>query len=330
MAQQEVYIKNFPLSFLQKKAEKYFNSEELKEGVKLFDKLKHRLQSLDDTKNSSIIPVEYLKNFLLLKVKGGTLTFKNEEEKIDWLYCRLAGLEVNDLETTPRRFINTTASEIKGMEYLGRELFTNHLVASVREKRKLLTHSDVSESTVQSLIAPKQSGNTLLDIVRKVKFYDKTIHPDYYDDKIYETYIRERIKGNISIPIFARPFVAIKERMDMRYETHDKSFKQKKEYLIKALMTRLKYRTLPTISMEEENTNITLNEHLKIIEDIASVRRTGDNLGANIFVQLTDSHMWTLPIYLMSNLYPIKVEDRKLVRVFRKEVVRKSPHMAIS
>ena len=104
-----------------------------------------------------------------------------------------------------------------------------------------------------------------------------------------------RSKGNISIPIFARPFVAIKERMDMRYETHDKSFKQKKEYLIKALMTRLKYRTLPTISMEEENANITLNEHLKIIEDIASVRRTGDNLGANIFVQLTDSHMWTLP-----------------------------------
>lgn len=295
MAEQEVYIKNFPLSFLQKKAEKYFNSEELKEGVKLFDKLKHRLQTLDDTKNSSIIPVEYLKNFLLLKVKGGTLTFKNEGEKIDWLYCRLAGLEVNDLETTPRRFINTSASEIKGMEYLGRELFTNHLVASVREKRKLLTRSDVSESTVQSLIAPKQSGNTLLDIVRKVKFYDKTIHPDYYDDKIYETYIRERIKGNISIPIFARPFVAIKERMDMRYETHDKSFKQRKEYLIKALMTRLKYRTLPTISMEEENTNITLNEHLKIIEGIASVRRTGNNLGANIFVQLTDSHVWTLP-----------------------------------
>jgi hypothetical protein len=183
-----VHLKNFPLDFLKEKPESFFHSEKYKKAEELFNSLKRNPKNLTTPDDTSYIPIDYLVDMLTKIYLHQPIKVETEQEEMDWLYCRMRGLETKDTELKARKYIDYTASEVEGMEYLGRKIHTDHIVDLVKKKRSEVNKDRELLSSIDKHLKPKETSSVIFDIINKINFYDGITHSRYYDDLAYEEY----------------------------------------------------------------------------------------------------------------------------------------------
>lgn len=289
-----VHLKNFPLDFLKEKPESFFHSEKYKKAEELFNSLKRNPKNLTTPDDTSYIPIDYLVDMLTKIYLHQPIKVETEQEEMDWLYCRMRGLETKDTELKARKYIDYTASEVEGMEYLGREIHTDHIVDLVKKKRSEVNKDRELLSSIDKHLKPKETSSVIFDIINKINFYDGITHSRYYDDLAYEEYIRNKFIKNESIYISSLPTVTLSRHKERDYFFHGKNIEKEIEGLIDVMVAKYSFNKTNTHRVDKTDEEDYFTKAIRQLEIVVSKSNIMDTTRAYVFTQLEMSNKWQL------------------------------------
>lgn len=246
----DVTIKNIPLSYLKNQNQSFFGSESYSDAVDLFNKFKRPVPESEssDTLEKVLLPLDTLKAILLNKYKGLPFESDSTETHEDLIFINLSGKTGEMAILKPRKYITRCANEIiESNGFLARVVVSNPLIGAARKAKTNVSTSVVQNDLLKSILKPEETIDPVADITARSKFYEKTIHPDVYDDKAYTQSIFKRIATNMTFALTAMPLNGLRYSLVDKYVTENKDMK----LAVEDLKVKLLYKLLNRNGIED-------------------------------------------------------------------------------
>ena len=198
MSNTEIYLKNIPISYLKEQPETFFSSTTFTKAVELFDKIKYGTDDPEDTQNQDILPLYMVKNILISKYLGNLeedLKFSSRAEEVDFLVAVMLGKPPITIKTTPRKFITKAVDDINDKTYFNASInVQNPLIKKAMNNLESLSMNSIGN--IDNILPPKKTNNVLLDVTKKVKWYESLYDDNMYDDVKYSRNLVKRLSNS--------------------------------------------------------------------------------------------------------------------------------------
>lgn len=222
----DVYLKNIPLSYLKRQTSSFFEASKFNAAVSLFNTKKRPMpvtQAEAVSLDSQILPLTKLKTILLDLFDGTELTDSSYKDEEDRIFIKYSGKYLTDNEYSPRKQITRTASQIKtSMVYAARRYTNNAMLTALKKSRKNTSTSNLINNPLLVKLRPAKTANVLRDISNSANFFQRTYHPDVYDNNAYQSDVYKQIAYNVDVSIQTVSVSTLKKKLDDKYRLKNK------------------------------------------------------------------------------------------------------------